>query len=142
MKLGKGKPWVATATNREVYDKIKLRARRMRKRPTPAEKILWNKLRNKQLQGFRFRRQHPIGRFIVDFYCREVRLVIEVDGSVHDTSEAIEYDEARQTFLEHRGLTVLRFSNAEVINNTQFVLCCIKQRLLRVETGRSYASVD
>ncbi len=142
MKKSTGKSWVSTATNREVYADIKLRARRMRKQPTTAEKILWSKLRNKQVRGFKFRRQHSIDRFIVDFYCREARLVIEVDGSSHDTSEAIEYDEARQTFLEHRGLTMLRFLNAEVIHNTDFVLDCIRQRLALLEMGKSNAPAD
>ncbi|MYD10533.1 MAG: endonuclease domain-containing protein [Chloroflexi bacterium] len=116
------KTWIPTHTNREAYDDIKLRARLMRKQPTPAEKILWRRLRDKQVYGYKFRRQHPIDRFIVDFYCRESGLVIEVDGSVHDSSEAREYDDARQEFLEHRGLTVLRFSNAQVLNDVNSVL--------------------
>ncbi len=119
------KVWIPTQTNREVYDDIKLRALRMRKQPTVAEKVLWNRLRNRQLKGLKFRRQHPIDRFIVDFYCREAGLVIEVDGSVHDSLEAREYDEARQKFLEQRGLTVMRFCNAQVVNDTNTVLASI-----------------
>ena len=97
----------------------------MRKQPTQAESVLWRHLRGQQISGYRFRRQHPIDRFIVDFYCREAGLVIEVDGSVHDSREAKEYDEARQKFLEQRGLTVMRFRNAQVVNDTNMVLASI-----------------
>ena len=121
-EMDEDKVWISTATDREYYDDIKAHARRMRKQPTPAEKILWRRLRDKQVNGYKFRRQHPIDRFIVDFYCREAGLVIEVDGAVHDSSEAREYDDAHQQFLEHRGLTVLRFSNAQVFNDVNSVL--------------------
>ena len=94
----------------------------MRKNLTPAENILWQRLRKKQFGGLRFRRQHPIGRFIVDFYCAEARLVVEVDGGVHDEPGHAEYDEDRQRFLQALGLRVLRFSNAQVINETDAVL--------------------
>ena len=124
------KAWIPTQTDREAYDDIKLRARRMRKQPTIAEKVLWNGLRNRLVKGYKFRRQHPIDRFIVDFYCREAGLVIEVDGSVHDSLEAREYDDARQQFLEHRGLTVLRFSNEQVVNDTKRVLDTISAFML------------
>ena len=72
----------------------------MRKRPTRAEMTLWQCLRGKRLRGFRFRRQQPIGRFFVDFYCRQAQLVVEVDGSSHHSAEAVEYDEQRTQFLE------------------------------------------
>jgi very-short-patch-repair endonuclease len=81
----------------------------MRREPTPAEQKLWQKLRHKQLLGFKFRRQHVIDRFIVDFYCGEGRLVVEVDGGVHQYTE--EEDAIRQEFLESLGLRVVRFRN-------------------------------
>ena len=87
----------------------------MRKRPTRAETILWQFLRRKQMRGFRFRRQHPIGRYIVDFYCRQAQLAVEVDGSTHLSKEAAEYDKQRTQFLNELGLSVLRFSNEQVI---------------------------
>ena len=124
------KVWISTATDREHYDDIKAHARRMRKQPTPAEKILWRRLRDKQVNGYKFRRQHPIDRFIVYFYCRDAGLVIEVDSAVHDSSEASEYDEARQQFLEHRGLTVLRFSNARDLSDTDKVIDIISAFLV------------
>ena len=92
----------------------------MRCEPTPAEEKLWQKLRNKQLLGLKFRRQHSIERFIVDFYCGKVRLVVEVDGSIHDYTQ--EEDALRQAFLESLGLRVLRFSNAEVLDSVDRVL--------------------
>ena len=119
------KVWIPTQTDCQVYDDIKLRALRMRKQLTLAEKVLRNRLRNRQLKGYKFRRQHPVDRFIVDFYCREAGLEIEVDGSDHDSREATEYDEARQKFLEQRGLTVMRFHNAQVVNDTNKVLASI-----------------
>ncbi len=130
------KDWVPTQTDRAIYDDIKLRARHMRKNPTLAEKLLWNRLRNKQVKGHRFRRQHPIDRFIVDFYCRDAGLVIEVDGSVHDSPESSEYDAGRQELLEQRGLTVLRFSNAQVIHETDSVLNAIANCLSNCESTR------
>ena len=94
----------------------------MRQNPTPAESRLWQRLRSKQILGFRFRRQHPIERFIVDFYCRDARLVVEVDGPFHDLPQAQAYDEARQKCLEEKGLTLLRFSNDQVLYATDAVL--------------------
>ena len=113
---------IARYTDRAISLDIKERARIMRKNLTPAENILWQRLRKKQFGGLRFRRQHPIGRFIVDFYCAEARLVVEVDGAVHDEAGHAEYDEDRQRFLQALGLRVLRFSNAQVINETDAVL--------------------
>ena len=130
------KIWVPTATDREYYDDIKAHARAMRKRPTEAEKLLWRQLRGKRFNGLKFRRQHPIDRFIVDFYCRAARLVIEVGGSAHDAPEAIAYDEARQQFLEERGLRLLRFSNEQVTNDTESVL----QAISKVLCGREAES--
>nr|WP_116970817.1 DUF559 domain-containing protein [Blastomonas sp. UPD001] len=98
----------------ELWEKLKPIARQMRREPTPAEEKLWQKLRHKQLLGFKFRRQHTIDRFIVDFYCGEARLVVEVDGEVHDYTQ--EEDAIRQDFLESLGLRVVRFRNEEVLN--------------------------
>jgi 5-methyltetrahydrofolate--homocysteine methyltransferase len=77
--------------------------------------VLWRELRNRGLGGFKFRRQQPIDRFIVDFFCLEAKLVVEVDGEIHTTQEG--YDQARQRHLEARGLRVIRFSNEEVFTN-------------------------
>ncbi|CAG0928389.1 hypothetical protein TFLX_00896 [Thermoflexales bacterium] len=84
---------------------------------TPAEQKLWSRLRNRQLNGFKFRRQHPIERFIIDFYCDEAKLCIEIDGDSH--AEQIEYDQARTAYLNELGYTVIRFINREVFNQCE-----------------------
>ncbi|MBN1458498.1 MAG: endonuclease domain-containing protein [Armatimonadetes bacterium] len=92
----------------------------MRHIATPAENRLWQKLRRHQLLGLKFRRQHPVDRFIVDFYCAEASLIVEIDGPTHDyTAEA---DALRQRCIESLGLTVLRFSNQDIVSNLEGVL--------------------
>ena len=97
-------------------------ARFLRKNMSPTEKMLWRELRNKHLAGYKFRRQHPVGQFIVDFYCVEARLIIEIDGSIHDKAEVYERDSNRTAELERLGLKVIRFTNEEVINDIESVL--------------------
>jgi very-short-patch-repair endonuclease len=101
----------------------------LRKNTTLAEKILWKKLRDRKLFQVKFRRQHPIDIFIVDFYCHEIKLVIEIDGEIHDFEERKEYDISRQEFLENLGLTVIRFSNHEVTFNIDAVLNSIMGKI-------------
>ena len=120
LRSGEGNKLAHTRTSAELWEQIKPLAREMRKEPTPAEDALWQRLRRKQLHSLRFRRQHPIDRFIVDFFCAEAQLVIEVDGSVHEQQQ--EYDELRQMFIESRGLRVLRFTNDEVLGQIEGVL--------------------
>jgi very-short-patch-repair endonuclease len=99
------------------------RAKVMRANPTDAERVLWARLRNKQLGGHKFRRQHVMRPFIVDFYCAAKKLVVEVDGDVHDEGEQQAKDEARAEYLEREyGIEVVRFSNEEVVANTREVL--------------------
>ena len=100
-------------------------ARDLRRRPTAAEKALWGRLRNRQLAGAKFRRQHPIGRYIVDFYCREVPLVVELYGDVHDKPGQKEYDRERLAEIEGTGAKVLVFANEEVFSNLDGVLGAI-----------------
>ena len=104
----------------ELWEKLKPLARQMRTKPTPAEDILWQYLRNRQLLGYKFRRQHSIERFIVDFYCNEVSLVIEVDGPIHQYQK--QEDTIRQAFIESQVLHILRFSDEDVCNNIEKVL--------------------
>ena len=87
-------------------------ARENRHRQSPAETKLWKALRNHNLDDYKFRRQHPIGPYIVDFYCHEANLVIELDGRSHDAQ--MEYDAARTAWLESQGCRVIRFSNVQV----------------------------
>jgi len=101
----------------------------LRKSMTPAEKVLWEKLRNRQVRGFRFRRQHPIKDFIVDFFCYDAMLIIEVDGSVHDEIKQNERDEQRTLILNRLGIREIRFTNYEVINHTDQVIKKIEEEL-------------
>jgi very-short-patch-repair endonuclease len=103
-----------------IHPVIRERARQLRQPQTPAEAKLWNHLRRKQLGDLKFRRQHPIDRFIVDFYCAEHKLVIEVDGDTHAMQE--EYDAARTEWLQDRGYRVIRFTNDEVHRQLPAVL--------------------
>ncbi len=96
--------------------------RELRQSSTKAEKILWKYLRNRKLDGLKFRRQHPIDKFIADFYCHEEKLVVELDGAVHDDVMNAQYDKARTYELKGSGITVIRFRNSEVENNISFVL--------------------
>ncbi|PSB20357.1 endonuclease domain-containing protein [Phormidesmis priestleyi ULC007] len=95
-------------------------ARQLRQNLTPAEERLWQALKNRQLNGWKFRVQHPIESFIVDFYCPQHRLVIELDGTIHD--QQVEYDAARTEKLNHLGYRVIRFRNREVISDLRRVL--------------------
>lgn len=97
-------------------------AKSLRKGLTTAEEILWNTLRNRQFENLKFRRQHPIGKYIADFYCHELKFVIEVDGGIHNTVDQKEYDKGRTFELNTNGIKVIRFTNDEVINELPSVL--------------------
>ena len=101
----------------------------LRNEPTPAEQQLWNQLRNSQLNGKKFRRQHSVGNYILDFYCPQHRLAIEVDGDSHFTESGIKYDIKRTIFLNEMGIQVLRFTNTEVLENLGHVLEKIRENL-------------
>ncbi|WP_417591344.1 endonuclease domain-containing protein [Owenweeksia hongkongensis] len=100
-------------------------ARMLRQEFTEAEDKLWQKVRGRRL-GVKFRRQHPIDKFIVDFYCFDKKLIIEVDGGIHLTPEVKESDKQRQTLIESLGYRFLRFTNNEVMNDIDLVLERIK----------------
>jgi very-short-patch-repair endonuclease len=104
-------------------------ARQNRKDMTEAEKILWSHLRDRRLNGFKFRRQHPIADFIADFFCLECNLIVEVDGGYHNNKEQQLYDEGRTYELKEYKINVIRFTNEEVLENTLFVLNEIKRHL-------------
>ena len=112
--------WARTNTPKEIYDKTKLLSREMRSNPTLAENHLWQRLRKQQVLGYKFRRQYTIDRFIVDFYCTDAWLVIEVGGNIHDEQQ--EADQLRTEILEGLGLRVLRFTNGEVLQQTDGVI--------------------
>ena len=108
---------------------IQQNAREVRHRQTEAEQKLWSLLRNRQLKGRKFRRQHAIANYVVDFYCNESKLAIELDGNFHLETEAKEYDNSRTVLLNEIGITVLRFWNEEVINDSAQVLQKISEHL-------------
>jgi very-short-patch-repair endonuclease len=114
-------------TNPALWEKLKPLAQEKRRQPTGAEKELWKCLRNRQLYGFIFRRQYCLGQFIVDFYCYKAKLVIEVDGDIHQYQP--EEDKIRQEYLEGLKLKVLRFRNVAVLDNAEKVILQIKNYL-------------
>ena len=97
-------------------------AKTMRSNATDAENLMWQLIRAKRFMNLKFRRQHVIKPYIVDFYCHELSLVIELDGSQHGTDEAIEYDAERTKFLDALGLSVVRYWNHDVLSETDVVL--------------------
>ena len=111
-----------------TWEKLKAETRRMRSNPTPAEDLLWRHSRMRIL-GFRFRRQHVIERFIVDFCSLEGKLIIEVDGPIHKGQ--VERDAERDAILQSAGFQVLRFSNDEVMNSPETILDTITRALKR-----------
>jgi very-short-patch-repair endonuclease len=103
--------------NRELVG----RARVLRSNMTRAEIILWSRLRSKKINGYKFRRQQPLFDYIVDFYCNDLKLIIEVDGEIHSFSEKISYDSKRDSILKTNGYHIIRLSNFEIeteINST------------------------
>ena len=116
--------WHARA---DFWEKLKPQARRVRAEQTEAEKVLWERLRKSQLNGVRFRRQHPIDQYIVDFMAPEQKLIVELDGGIH--LERKEADAVRDEWLEHLGYRVIRFPNNEVMDKLETVVGKINQVL-------------
>lgn len=107
-----------------------LYARALRKNQTKAEQFLWTELRNRNFLGYKFRRQHPIGNsYIVDFYCAKKRLIIEIDGAIHDELCVKENDEDREEFLKNLGYKVIRIRNDEVFDQLEKVVEKIEKAL-------------
>lgn len=105
-------------------------ARHMRRNMTAVEAKLWSRLRQSQMEGYAFRRQHPIGNYIADFWCGPLKLVIELDGGQHAKPENRAKDEDRTRFLNGRNIRVLRFWNSDVMDNFNGVLATIRQTVL------------
>jgi len=98
------------------------KAHELRNNMTDAEKVIWKELKNRRVFKTKFRRQHPIDIFIVDFYCHEFKLAIEIDGEIHLDKEIAEYDDGRTHDLEELGIKILRFTNNQVFNDINYVL--------------------
>ncbi len=94
---------------------------------TPYEKVLWQRLRTNKIAGLKFRRQHPIKFYIADFYCHQARLVIEVDGPIHDSVDRQEHDQQRSGVMEDFGIMILRFSNDQIRYHLKQVLRIIEE---------------
>jgi very-short-patch-repair endonuclease len=101
-------------------------AKELRKAETEAEKILWSRLNRNQIRGLHFRRQHPINIFIADFFCTKIKLVIEIDGSIHEITDYKEHDRGRSELLEDVGITVIRFTNEQIIEEIDTTIEKIK----------------
>jgi very-short-patch-repair endonuclease len=115
---------------------VRTRAKDLRREETFAERLLWRVLRDRSVNGLKFRRQHPLDGFVLDFFCPEVRLCVELDGGIHDPQQ--DRHAARTAQLVARGLRVIRFRNEEVENDMPSVL----RRIARAAARSSAASVD
>lgn len=102
-------------------------AKDLRNNMTASEEHLWSALRMKQIGGYKFRCQHPLYRYVLDFYCHEKRLAIEIDGKIHDSRQ--EYDKYRDEFLQSIGIYTLRIKDEDVLNNMEIVIEMIKRKL-------------
>jgi very-short-patch-repair endonuclease len=109
-------------------------ARDLRNNLTDSERLLWERLKSKQVDGCKFRCQHPVYRYILDFYCHEKLLAIEIDGDAHKDRK--DYDEYRDDFLKSMGVLTLRFSNHDVMQDIDAVICKIKAELLQGDSSR------
>ena len=110
---------------KQIFQKAEM----LRAGMTKAEHALWDRLANNQLNGFKFRRQHPIGPYVADFYCHKAKLVIEVDGKDHNQVEQKEYDKDRDFDMKEQGIKVLRFKNEEVLHDIEYVISTIASEL-------------
>jgi very-short-patch-repair endonuclease len=119
-----------------IYPPVLLRSRELRHPQTPAEATFWRHLRDRNL-GYKFRRQHPINRFIIDFYCAEAKLCIEIDGSPHLEAERVGYDKVRTKILGELGYQVVRFTNNDVRYNIHAVVdeivTVVEKRILELK---------
>ena len=118
----------------KLPEDIRAFAREMRSRMTDAEALLWMLLRNRRIAGAKFRRQHPVGRYILDFYCVEKHLGIELDGGQH--AETIGYDQQRERWLLKQGIRILRFWNNQMLAETEAVTEMIFQAVVATETDQ------
>ncbi|HEY3386501.1 MAG TPA: endonuclease domain-containing protein [Saprospiraceae bacterium] len=105
-------------------------ADRLRRNPTEAEEVLWKHLRNRQMEGVKFRRQHPIKGYVADFYANSLKFIIELDGGYHNNSVQKFYDKDREDILNDYNIDFLRFTNDEVLHNINHVLSVIRERII------------
>jgi very-short-patch-repair endonuclease len=101
---------------------------------TEAESLLWQRLNYNKLDGYKFRRQHPINKFIADFYCHKVKLIIELDGEIHRKKEVAERVEGREFVLKNFDLEIIRFNNKDVLQNTEDVISRMRLKLNQLDS--------
>jgi very-short-patch-repair endonuclease len=111
-----------------------VKAKELRRTETEAERLLWARLHKNQLLGLQFRRQHPINRFIADFYCPKIKLVVEVDGGIHEIPEYQAYDIGRSEILNDFGIKVIRFTNEQIIEDIENVIKNIEKNVIQLLT--------
>lgn len=128
-KGGRGDLRTCQATMLPYNKRLKTLSRSLRSNMTDTERLLWSKIRRKQLKGFQFYRQKIIGNYIADFYCPELKLVIEVDGGQHYSAEGRDNDRMRDAYMAEAGITVIRFSDRDVLKELETVLEEIWRRL-------------
>ena len=109
----------------KIFENAKL----LRNNMTAAEQKLWNELNTKKINGYRFKAQHPISKYIADFYCHKAKLVIEIDGDIHNNEDVKERDEGRTFEIEDLGIKIIRFTNIQIMNNIEEVISKIKENL-------------
>jgi len=125
-----------------IFNRLAMKPRRqeLRNNATTAEQVLWEHLRRKQIEGARFRRQYSIGAFVVDFYCPLLRLVVEVDGSIHEREDVRKKDQKRQKRIEDLKLHVIRFTNREVMADIQNVIEIIRDVVKGLTSSKNQLS--
>ncbi len=122
----------------EIFNKKELRERRqfLRCHSTEPEKLVWERIRKKQLHGVGFRRQVSIGGYVVDFYCPQLRLAIEIEGSSHERQETREYDVVREEAISELGIEILKYTNEEVQDSIDRVVADIRQKVVSLEKSK------
>ena len=115
-----------------LQDQNELR-KELRNNGTPAEGRMWLMLKNRQIKGKKFRRQFSVGKFILDFYCAELKLAVELDGAPHFTSVGVQYDEEREKYLLSQGIKVLRYENKIVFEDSEGIIDDIKNTIEQLE---------
>ena len=120
----------------KLYNKISVKEKRkyLRKNMPSSELKLWKKIRNKQMLNIKFRRQYSIGNYIVDFYCAELKLAIELDGETHFTQDNIDYENKRTKYIESLGIKIIRYSNYEIINNFEGICYDLEKIINELKT--------
>lgn len=114
--------FVAQSRNKDREDRLSYLARDLRGRQTPAERVMWRLLRDRRLRGLKFRRQFPIDPFVANFCCWELRLVLELDGEIHEKAQPAARDRERDAYIRGLGFTILRFPNERVFSDTEGVI--------------------